>query len=108
MTVPIIGVFLFLDPSNVSLGFQKVCIFFFLFPFFFADCHPPASVNGTRHVPLGHSEPSRLASHAELLNAGTEPKDTPKKKSRNQLYLEQEGRRAWASPLGEIFLLSSA
>lgn len=31
MTVPIIGVFLFLDPSNVSLGFQKVFFFSFLF-----------------------------------------------------------------------------
>lgn len=31
MTVLIIGVFLFLDPSNVSLGFQKVFFFSFLF-----------------------------------------------------------------------------
>jgi len=28
MTVPIIGVFLFLDPPNVSLGFQKGGVFF--------------------------------------------------------------------------------
>lgn len=42
MTVPIIGVFLFLDPSNVSLGFQKVCIFFsFFLSFLLIATHQP-------------------------------------------------------------------
>lgn len=76
------------------LGSRK----FFFFPFFFADCHPPASVNGTRCVPPGQSEPSRLVSRVKLLSAGTEPKDTSKKKPRKQLCLQQGGRRVWVSP----------
>lgn len=78
--------------------------FFSLFPFFFADCHPPASVNGTRHVPLGQAEPRRLASCVKQLNAATEPKDTSKNKSKNQLCLMQGQRRAQASHLCKALL----
>lgn len=75
MTVSIKGVSLFLDPSNVFLGFQKlVCLVFF--PFFFADCHLPASLNGTMCVPPGQSEPSR-----------------------DQLCLQWGRRRVWVRPL---------
>jgi len=78
------------------LGSRKVGFFFL---FFFADCHPPAFVNGTRCVPPGQSQPSRLVSHVKLLSAATEPKDTSEKKPRNQPCLLQGGRRVWVSPL---------
>lgn len=100
MTPPIVGGFLFLDPSNVSLGFQKVVFSLF----FFADCHPPASVNGTRCIPPGQSEPSGLVSCVKLLSAGTEPKDSSEKKPRNQLCLQQGGRRVWVSFLCQNLL----
>lgn len=82
------------------LGSRK----YFFFPFFFADCHPPASVNGTRHVPLGQSETSRLVSRVKLLSAGTEPQDTSKKKPGNQFCLQRGGRRVWVSALCQDLL----
>lgn len=65
------------------LGSRK----YIFLPFFFADCCPPDSVNGTRCVPPGQLEPSRQLSWAKLPGAGTEPKDT--KKPWNQLCLQQ-------------------
>lgn len=77
-----------------SLGSRK----YIFFPFFFADCCPPGSVNGTRCVPPGQLEPSRQLSWAELPGAGTEPKDTKKP------GISFACSRVWVSPLCQDLL----